>query len=114
MAPWGSFRFLEEPVLAFAAVAVLGLVLRWAFSHGKSLVRPAPRVGTPEDYGMLRPVAAARDYDQADRVIAVLSARGIRGISVATTAGLRVMVWFEDLERAQAALPGPRRADPTV
>jgi hypothetical protein len=108
VAPWGSFRFLEEPVLAFAAVAILGLVLRWTFSHGKSLVSPPPRVGAPEEYGMLRPVAAARDYEQAERVIAVLSARGIRGISVATTSGLRVMVWHEDLERAQAALPRPQ------
>lgn len=108
VAPWGSFRFLEEPVLAFAAVAVLGLLLRWTFTHGKSLVRPPARVGAPEDYGMLRPVTAARDYEQAERVVAVLAARSIRGITVATTAGLRVMVWHEDLERAQAALPRPQ------
>lgn len=93
--------------MAFTAVAVLALVLRWAFTHGKSLVSAPPRVGTPEDYGMLRPVTAVRDFEQGERVVALLAARGIRGLSVATTAGLRVMVWHEDLERAQAALPRP-------
>ncbi len=107
MAPWGSLRYLEEPLVAFCAVAVLAVVCRWTFSHGKSLVAAPPKSGTPDDYGMLRPVAAVRDLDQAERIVSLLATRGIRGLTVRTTEGIRVMVWQDDVEQAQAALPRP-------
>lgn len=107
MAPWGSLHYLEEPLVAFAAVAVLALLCRWAFSHGRSLVSAPPKVGAPAEYGMLQPVAAVRDLEQADRIVARLAGRGIRAISVRTTEGLRVMVWHDQLEGAQAVLARP-------
>ena len=54
---WGSYSFAFGPVVALAVVGVLTLLLRWAFSTGHSLVERRPEAGTPEQYGLLVPVA---------------------------------------------------------
>ena len=38
----------------FLIVALLALFLRWAFSHGHSIIEKPKRIGTKDDYGLLR------------------------------------------------------------
>lgn len=104
MPAWGSYGYLAGPVIALAVLALLAVILRWAFAHGGSVVARPARRGDPGDYGMLVPVSAPADSAQADRVVAFLAARGIRAVSVPTTDGLRTMVFRNDELKAHNAL----------
>ncbi len=96
MPAWGSYAYLAAPVFALIVIAILSVILRWAFARGGSVVARPARRGTPTDYGMLVPVSAPADTAQADRVVAYLAARGVRAVSVPTTEGLRTMVFRTD------------------
>jgi len=58
-----SFSYLFGPLVAFFAIGVLVLVLRWAFSSRKtSVVAAAPKAGAQDEYGMLVAVASPATY----------------------------------------------------
>ena len=40
----------------FLIVALLAIFLRWAFSHGHSIIEKPKRIGTKDEYGLLRSV----------------------------------------------------------
>ncbi|MFC9326496.1 hypothetical protein [Kitasatospora sp. NPDC057015] len=90
--------------LTAALMAVLILLLRWTYGSGKSLVERRPRTGAPEEYGLLVPVAAPADSEQAGRLAARLDAAGLRHTLVPTAEGPRLMVWPADEAAARAAL----------
>ncbi|MCF2531360.1 hypothetical protein [Yinghuangia soli] len=96
--------YLLTPLVGFAVVGVLALLLRWAFGRGTSLVPRSPQQGAPEDYGLLIAVAAPADAVHGRRLCRSLAADGIRSTLVETTDGLRVMVWPPDEEAARLAL----------
>jgi hypothetical protein len=96
--------FLLTPLVGFAVVALLSLLLRWTWSRGHSLVPRVPRQGGPEDYGLLVAVAAPADAADGERLCRQLTDDGIRCTLVGTTDGLRVMVWPPDEEAARVAL----------
>src|SRR3954454_18028294 len=66
VAQLGSYSFVYGPVVAFAMVGLLVLLLRWAFSRGSSLVAAPPRPGAPDDYGLLVPVASPASFAEAE------------------------------------------------
>jgi hypothetical protein len=96
--------YLLTPLVGFAVVAVIALLLRWAFGRGHSLVPRVPKQGTEDDYGLLVAVAAPADRTHGRRLCRALTADGIRCTLVETTGGLRVMVWPPDEEAARLAL----------
>lgn len=96
--------YLLTPLIGFAVVAVLALLLRWTFSRGHSLVPRTPRKGAPDDYGLLVEVASPTDPEHGRRLCRVLTADGIRCTLVETTDGPRVMVWPPDEQAARLAL----------
>jgi hypothetical protein len=96
--------FLVGPLIAFAAVGILVLVLRWAFAHGSSVVARQPRAGQVDEYGLLVPVATPPSYIEAEIVRRTLEDVGIRATLAQTLAGPRLMVFPEDLERARAVV----------
>ncbi|MFD9125932.1 hypothetical protein [Kitasatospora sp. NPDC059571] len=95
---------LEVLLISLAVVAVLVLLLRWTYGHGKSLAQRRPRTGNPDEYGLLVTVAAPADPEEARRMSGVLTAEGVRHTLVATSAGPRLMVWPDDALRARQAL----------
>ncbi|MEY9848390.1 hypothetical protein ABH940_005492 [Streptacidiphilus sp. BW17] len=88
----------------FLVVGVLMLLLRWTWGRGRSLAQREPRSGRPDDYGLLVPVAAPADTEEALVLSARLDEAGIRHTIVDTTSGPRVMVWEDDVERARRTL----------
>ncbi|MDI2128174.1 hypothetical protein [Yinghuangia seranimata] len=96
--------YLLTPLLVFAVVGVLAVLLRWAFGRGHSLVSRVPRQGAPTDYGLLVAVASPADLGHGRLLCRRLTADGIRCTLVDTTEGLRLMVWPPDEQAARLAL----------
>ncbi len=87
--------YLSGPLSALLVVALLGLVLRWAYG------RPAGRDWQPEDFGLLTPVATVDDPSTAAGVRRVLDEAGIRS-TLAVTRDARVSVLVFESEWDQA------------
>ena len=99
-----SASFLVGPIIAFAMVGLLVLVLRWAFARGGSVVARPPASGRVDEYGLLVSVAAPTNYIEAEIVRRTLEDHKIRATLAQTTAGPRVMVFPQDVDRARALL----------
>lgn len=98
------YGYLFGPIVAFIVVGLMVLLLRWAFSRGGSLVERRPRVGDPDQYGLLVPIAAPGDPASATMLADRLEKAGLRATIAPTGQGLRVMVFAEDEKRARALL----------
>ena len=101
---WGSYSFAFGPLVALGVVGVLALLLRWAFSTGHSLVERRPEVGSPEQYGLLVPVAEPPTFVEAEMVRRRLNDAGLRATLAPTTEGPRVLVFPEDVKAARLVL----------
>ena len=104
MASWGSYSSLYGPAMAFLAVALLVLLLRWTFRRGGSLVERAPRRGPASDYGLLVSVAEPATFAEAELIRARLVGQGVRATLAPTTDGPRVLVFGEEAAIARALL----------
>jgi hypothetical protein len=104
VASWGSYSYVYGPAVAFLAVALLVLLLRWTFGHGHSIVERRPRRGTASDYGLLVAVAEPPTFAEAELIRARLVGHGIRATLAPTTEGPRVMVFGEEASVARALL----------
>jgi len=101
---WESFSYLFGPLSAFLVVGLLVLLLRWAFSSGRSVVARRPRSGLPTDYGLLVSVATPPTYVEGELLRRTLEQRGVRATLAQTLEGPRVMVFPDDEDRARALL----------
>lgn len=101
-----SASFLVGPVIAFLGVGLLVLLLRWAFRRGGSVVARPATSGRVDEYGLLVSVAAPTNYIEAEIVRRTLEDHKIRATLAQTTAGPRIMVFEQDLERARAVVDG--------
>jgi hypothetical protein len=99
-----SASFLLGPIIAFGAVGLLVLLLRWTFAHGTSVVARAPKSGRVDEYGLLVSVAAPSTYIEAEIVRRTLEDARIRATLAQTLAGPRIMVFPADVERARAVV----------
>ncbi|QMU72517.1 hypothetical protein [Streptacidiphilus sp. P02-A3a] len=95
---------LLQLVLPFLLVGAIVLLYRWAARAGHSFVPRAVRPGPPTEYGLLVPVAAPADNEEALRLTALLDRAGVRNTLVRTTQGPRIMVWRDQAHRARALL----------
>ncbi|MCU0279762.1 MAG: hypothetical protein MUE31_12850 [Candidatus Nanopelagicales bacterium] len=100
MPAWSTYSFMFGPLVALGVMAVMVLLLRWAFSRGGSLVADEPTAGRPDEYGLMVPVAGAQDYVRAEMQRRMLLDAGIRVNLVRTTEGPQLMVWQKDRDRA--------------
>lgn len=99
-----SFSYLVGPLLAFAFLGLLIVLLMWAFRRGGSLVAAPARPGTPDDYGVLVPVASPSSYVEGEISRRTLEDAGIKATLATTLDGPRLLVWPDDADRARAAL----------
>lgn len=104
MSSWGSASFLFGPILGFGAVGVLVLLLRWAFSGGRSLVQRRPAPGSHTEYGLLVRVAAPATFVEAEMLRRHLLDAGLRATLAPATEGPAVMVFPEDEKNARLVL----------
>lgn len=104
MPSWGSFSYAFGPLVAIGLIGLLVVVLRWAFSHGSSVVAPAPKAGTDDQYGLLVPVASPSTYVEGEVLRRTLEDHGVRANLATTLDGPRLMVWPKDEARARDVL----------
>lgn len=100
----GQINFLLPPILGFLAVGVLILLLRWAFSRGHSVVAAPAKPGSPDEYGLLVPIASPATYVDGEMSRRMLEDAGIRANLATTQDGPRLLVFPRDEERARALL----------
>jgi hypothetical protein len=92
---------------SFAGFFVLGiliLLLRWAFSRGKSVVERPRRSGNEDEYGLLRVVATPTNHIEGEILKRTLHEHGIKATLTQTKQGPRIMVFPEEVKAAQAIL----------
>ena len=104
MPSWDSYSYLFGPLVAFGAVGVLVLLLRWTFSRGSSLVARPGTPGREDAYGLLVAIAAPGTYVEGELMRRRLLDAGIRAMLAQTLDGPRVMVFPEDEPVARALL----------
>lgn len=103
-----SFSFAVGPLVAFVFLGILVLLLRWAFTRGKSVVAAPATRGRDSEYGLLVPVASPPSYVEGEVMRRSLEDQGIRATLAQTLDGPRLMVWPSDEQRARKALHRPR------
>ncbi|WP_432547533.1 hypothetical protein [Kineococcus sp. SYSU DK004] len=110
---FGSYSYAVGPTIAFLAVGVLVLLLRWTFSRGHSLVERRPERGGSDEYGLLEAVSAPETFIEAEVQRRTLLDAGIRATLAPTTEGPRVMVFPSEANIARAVLAGEGRPPAT-
>jgi hypothetical protein len=101
-----TFSVFVMPAVALGTIAVFAAILWWASgsTRNTSLIARHPRVGAPDEYGLLVPIAAPATPVEGEMQRRSLEHHGLRAILVSTNDGPRVMVWPEDEQRARAVL----------
>ncbi|WP_432536483.1 hypothetical protein [Kineococcus arenarius] len=108
---FSGYYYAVGPILAMLVVGLLVLLLRWSFSHGRSLVERRPRSGSSGEYGLLEVVSAPATFVEAEVQRRTLVEAGIRATLAPTTEGPRVMVFPEHAGLARQLLAGPGPLD---
>ena len=88
----------------FFAVAILSLILKWAFARGKSVVERTPRAGGDTEYGSLVAVASPNNHIEGEMLRQKLLAAKIKATLTQTTDGPRLFVFARDEKIALAIL----------
>ena len=108
MPAWESYSYAFGPLVSFGLLIVLVLLLRWTFSHGRSLVSRRPETGAEDEYGLLTAVARPSTFVEAELLRQRLIEHGIRATLAPTTDGPRVMVFPADAAIAGEVLRAAR------
>lgn len=95
-----SGEHLLIPLVTFAAIGLLALVLRWSHPPRKARRRAASR-------GLLVPIAQLPNRAAAQKVAARLRRSGIRSTTTTADEGVDVLVWQEQYAEARLRLSGP-------
>lgn len=88
----------------FLVVAVLALILRWAFSHNNSLIEKDKVIGSEDQYGLLKVAHSPKNHIEGEMLRQKLIAVGIKATLSQTKDGPRILVFEKDLKIAKATL----------
>ena len=88
----------------FAVVAVLALILRWAFSHNNSLIEKDKVIGSEDQYGLLKVAHSPKNHIEGEMIRQKLIAVGIKATLSQTKDGPRILVFEKDLKIAKATI----------
>ena len=88
----------------FLVVAVLALILRWAFSHNNSLIEKDKVIGSEDQYGLLKVAHSPKNHIEGEMMRQKLIAVGIKATLSQTKDGPRILVFEKDLKIAKATI----------
>jgi len=88
----------------FAVVALLALILRWAFSHNNSLIEKDKVIGSEDQYGLLKVAHSPKNHIEGEMMRQKLIAVGIKATLSQTKDGPRILVFEKDLKIAKATI----------
>jgi hypothetical protein len=88
----------------FLVVAVLALILKWAFSSNKSLIEKDKVIGSEDQYGLLKVAHTPKNHIEGEMMRQKLISVGIKATLSQTKNGPKILVFEKDLKIAKATL----------
>ena len=88
----------------FFIVGLLALILRWAYSSNNSLVERDKKIGSDDQYGLLKVAASPKNYIEGEMLRQKLLSVGIKATLSQTNTGPKILVFEKDLKIAKATL----------
>jgi len=88
----------------FLIVGLMTLILKWAFSHNKSVIERAKKIGDEDEYGLLKVAASPKNHIEGEMLRQKLLSVGIKATLSQTKTGPKILVFEKDLKIAKATL----------
>jgi len=88
----------------FFIVGLLALILRWACSSNNSLVERDKKIGSDDQYGLLKVAASPKNHIEGEMLRQKLLSVGIKATLSQTNTGPKILVFEKDLKIAKATL----------
>jgi hypothetical protein len=85
-------------------VGLLALLLRWAYSNNNSLIERDKKIGSEDEYGLLKVVTSPKNHIEGEMLRQKLLSVGIKATLSQTNTGPKILVFEEDLKIARATL----------
>ena len=83
---------------------MLALILRWAYSSSNSLVERDKKIGSENEYGLLKVAASPKNHIEGEMLRQKLLSVGIKATLSQTNTGPKILVFEKDLKIARATL----------
>ena len=88
----------------FFIVGLLALILRWAYSSNNSLVERDKKIGSDDQYGLLKVAASPKNHIEGEMLRQKLLSVGIKATLSQTNTGPKILVFEKDLKISKATL----------
>ena len=88
----------------FLVIAVMIVILKWAFSNNKSVIEREKRIGNEDEYGLLRVAHSPKNHIEGEMLRQKLLSVGIKATLSQTKNGPKILVFEKDLRIAKATL----------
>ena len=88
----------------FLVIAVMIVILKWAFSNNKSVIEREKRIGNEDEYGLLRVAHSPKNHIEGEMPRQKLLSVGIKATLSQTKNGPKILVFEKDLKIAKATL----------
>ena len=88
----------------FLVVGLLALLLRWAYSNNNSLIERDKKIGSEDEYGLLKVVTSPKNHIEGEMLRQKLLSVGIKATLSQTKTGPKILVFEKDLKIARATL----------
>ena len=88
----------------FFIVGLLALILRWAYSSNNSLVERDKKIGSDDQYGLLKVASSPKNHIEGEMLRQKLLSVGIKATLSQTNTGPKILVFEKDLKIAKATL----------
>ena len=88
----------------FFVVGLLALILRWAYSSSNSLVERDKKIGSENEYGLLKVAASPKNHIEGEMLRQKLLSVGVKATLSQTNTGPKILVFEKDLKIARATL----------
>ena len=85
-------------------VGLLAIILRWAYSSSNSLIEKDKKIGSEDEYGLLKVAASPKNHIEGEMLRQKLLSVGIKATLSQTNTGPKILVFEEDLKIARATL----------
>ena len=82
----------------------MAVILRWAYSNNNSLIERDKKIGSEDEYGLLKVAASPKNHIEGEMLRQKLLSVGIKATLSQTNAGPKILVFEKDLKIAKATL----------
>ena len=88
----------------FLVVGILAVILRWAYSSNNSLIERGKKIGSDDQYGLLKVAASPKNHIEGEMLRQKLLSVGIKATLSQTNTGPKILVFEKDLKIAKTTL----------